>query len=80
MARAKSPAKKFTKKPAPKTSKKSEKKTTKVKLLTGGNSQIAKSDGDEAVQQYISAMPGWKSAVGKQLDLIIAKNVLMLSC
>jgi len=27
-------------------------------LLAGGNPQIAKADGDEAVQAYIRAMPG----------------------
>ena len=28
-------------------------------LLTGGNPQIAKADGDLPVQAYIAAMPGW---------------------
>ena len=32
-----------------------------VKLLSGGNPQIAKADGDAPVQAYIAAMPGWKS-------------------
>ncbi|MCD9622843.1 hypothetical protein LUW87_03165 [Rhabdothermincola sp. EGI L10124] len=31
-----------------------------VKLLSGGNPQIPKGDGDEPVQAYIAAMPGWK--------------------
>jgi hypothetical protein len=31
----------------------------KPKLLSGGNPQIAKSDGDTPVQAYIAAMPGW---------------------
>src|SRR5207253_4601670 len=30
-----------------------------VKLLSGGNPQIAKSDGDAPVQAYIAAMPRW---------------------
>jgi hypothetical protein len=30
------------------------------KLLSGGNPQIAKADGDGPVQEYIAAMPGWK--------------------
>lgn len=34
-------------------------KTQPVKLLSGGNPQIAKSDGDIPVQTYIAAMPGW---------------------
>ena len=46
-----------------------------VKLLSGGNPQIAKADGDAPVQQYIRAMPGWKKGVGKRLDAIIVKTV-----
>lgn len=48
---------------------------TPVKLLTGGNPQIAKADGDAAVQTYIAAMPGWKSAVGRRLDALIVQQV-----
>ena len=39
--------------------------------LAGGNPQIAKGYGDEVVQRYIAAMPGWQSAVGRKLDAII---------
>ena len=39
-----------------------------VRLLSGGNPQIAKGDGDAPVEAYIAAMPGWKSAVGRRLD------------
>jgi hypothetical protein len=46
-----------------------------AKLLSGGNPQIAKGDGDEIVQEYISAMPGWKQRVGKQLDVLISQTV-----
>lgn len=46
-----------------------------VVLLSGGNPQIAKADGDAPVQAYIAAMPGWKSALGKRLDKIIAQSV-----
>jgi hypothetical protein len=49
--------------------------TLKPKLLTGGNPQITKADGDAPVQAYIAAMPGWKSDVGRRLDAIIARNV-----
>ncbi len=45
------------------------------KLLTGGNPQIPKGDGNEPVQAYINAMPEWKSGVGKKLDRLIVKNV-----
>lgn len=44
-------------------------------LLSGGNPQIAKGDGDAPVQAYIAAMPGWKSEVGKRLDELIVRNV-----
>ena len=46
----------------------------KVVLLSGGNPQIAKADGDEPVRAYIAAMPGWKSAAGRRLDELIMEN------
>lgn len=46
-----------------------------VVLLSGGNPQIAKADGDAPVQAYIAAMPGWKSALGRQLDELIVRAV-----
>jgi hypothetical protein len=46
-----------------------------VKLLSGGNPQIPKGDGDCPVQAYIAAMPDWKSDVGRRLDALIEKNV-----
>ena len=42
-------------------------------LLSGGNPQIAKADGDAPVKAYIAAMPGWKRNVGKKLDAVITK-------
>jgi len=59
-------------KPAVKTAPKSR---GKVKLLSGGNPQIAKGDGDAPVQAYIAAMPGWKRDVGKRLDALIVRSV-----
>ena len=50
-------------------------KGAKPKLLSGGNPQIPKGDGDAPVQAYIDAMPGWKRDVGRRLDAIIEKNV-----
>jgi hypothetical protein len=47
----------------------------KVVLLSGGNPQIAKADGDAPVQAYIAAMPAWKSSLGKRLDALIVRNV-----
>lgn len=44
-------------------------------LLTGGNPQIAKADGDAPVQAYIAAMPGWKRDIGKRLDALIVRSV-----
>ncbi len=44
-------------------------------LLSGGNPQIAKAEGDAPVQDYIAAMPGWKSDVGRRLDTIIGRTV-----
>jgi len=48
---------------------------TQPKLLSGGNPQIAKAYGDEPVQAYIAAMPGWKSVLGQRLDRLITRAV-----
>ena len=66
---------------ARKTSKKAAKETVpddaggEVVLLSGGNPQIAKADGDAPVQAYIAAMPEWKSDVGRRLDDLIVRTV-----
>ena len=69
---------------AGKTSRKSTKATNKTVagradgkpvLLSGGNPQIAKADGDAPVQAYIAAMPGWKSDVGRRIDDLIVRAV-----
>ncbi len=44
-------------------------------LLSGGNPQIPKGDGDAPVQAYIEAMPGWKSRIGRRLDALIVRAV-----
>ena len=44
-------------------------------LLSGGNPQIAKGYGNEPVQAYIAAMPGWKHDIGKRLDAIIVSTL-----
>lgn len=44
-------------------------------LLSGGNPQIAKADGDAPVEAYIAAMPGWKRDLGRRLDAIIVRQV-----
>ena len=50
-------------------------KAAKPKLLSGGNPQIPKGDGDAPVQAYIAAMPGWKCEVGRYLDALIERSV-----
>jgi len=50
-------------------------KDAKPKLLSGGNPQIPKGDGDEPVQAYIAAMPGWKRDVGRRLDALVEKTL-----
>ena len=47
----------------------------KVTLLSGGNPQIAKGDGDAPVQAYIAAMPGWKSVAWARLDALIGREL-----
>ena len=49
--------------------------TAEPRLLSGGNPQIAKADGDAPVQAYIAAMPGWKRGVGRRLDALIARTI-----
>ena len=46
-----------------------------VKLLSGGNPQIAKAEGDAPVKAYIAGMPGWKRDVGRRIDALIVRNV-----
>ena len=66
-SRASKPRKSATKSKSP--------PTAGVVLLSGGNPQIAKADGDAPVQAYIAAMPGWKRDLGKRLDALIVRNV-----
>ena len=46
-----------------------------VVLLSGGNPQIAKADGDAPVQAYIAALPGWKRDLGKRIDALVGRKV-----
>ena len=48
---------------------------TEPKLLSGGNPQIPKGDGEGPVRDYIAAMPGWKRALGEKLDGLIVRTV-----
>ena len=53
------------------------KRTTKppVRLLSGGNPQIAKGYGNEPVRAYLDAIPDWKRAVAERLDALIERTV-----
>ena len=44
-------------------------------LLSGGNPQIPKGDGDAPVQAYIAAIPRWKQMVGRRLDELLVQEV-----
>jgi hypothetical protein len=45
------------------------------KLLSGGNPQIPKGEGDAPVQAYIAAMPGWKGEIGRLIDAVVVDLV-----
>jgi len=45
------------------------------RLLSGGNPQIPKGDGDAPVQAYIAAMPEWKRDLGRRLDRLISDSI-----
>ena len=47
----------------------------KPRLLSGGNPQIAKAEGDAPVQASIDAMPGWKRDAGLRIDALIERAV-----
>jgi len=44
-------------------------------LLSGGNPQIPKGDGNAPVQAYIAAMPDWKREAGQRLDTLVEATV-----
>jgi hypothetical protein len=50
-------------------------KSKPARLLSGGNPQISKDDGDGPVQSYIEAMPEWKRDIGIELDALITKEI-----
>ncbi len=47
----------------------------KPRLLSGGNPQIAKGDGEAPIRAYIAAIPGWKRAIGRRIDAIVTDTV-----
>ncbi len=50
-------------------------KTSKPVLLSGGNPQIPKGEGDAPVLAYLAAMPGWKQDIGRRLDKLVVAAV-----
>jgi hypothetical protein len=72
---AKPPAKTAAKKQPTPAPAKTGAASAKPVLLSGGNPQIAKGDGDAPVQAYIAAMPGWKSDTGRRLDALITRTL-----
>lgn len=61
------------KKPSPKPARTA--KAAKPKLLSGGNPQIAKGDGEAPVRAYIAAVPGWKQDVVRRIDDLVSAAV-----
>jgi hypothetical protein len=45
------------------------------RLLSGGNPQIARGDGDAPVEAYLAALPGWKGPIGRRIDALVALEV-----
>lgn len=48
---------------------------TSPKLLSGGNPQIPKGEGNAPVQAYLDAVPGWKRDVGVRIDELIVRTL-----
>ncbi|GEN11959.1 hypothetical protein SAMN05443572_113252 [Myxococcus fulvus] len=71
----KAPVKKAPVKKAPAKKAPAKKVAKAPVLLSGGNPQIAKGYGEEPIQAYIAAMPGWKREVGARLDALISRAV-----
>ncbi len=74
----KKPAAKGAPKPAPPARKRAPAKPgppKEPKLLSGGNPQIPKGDGEAPVRAYVEAMPGWKRDVGRTIDRVVVRTV-----
>ena len=48
---------------------------TEPRLLSGGNPQIPKGDGDAPVAAYLAAMPGWKQSIGRAVDALVVRTL-----
>ena len=71
----KKPAKKAPRKGKGKSSQVRPRKSAGPVLLSGGNPQIPKGDGDAPVQAYIAAVPGWKRELTRRVDALITRHV-----
>jgi hypothetical protein len=58
-----------------KTSRSTKPAAGKPVLLSGGNPQIPKAEGNAPVRAYIAAIPGWKRDTARRLDALIARTV-----
>ncbi len=45
------------------------------RLLSGGNPQVAKGDGDAPVREYIEALSGWRREAVESLDALIGECI-----
>jgi len=48
---------------------------TEPRLLSGGNPQIPKGDGEAPVAAYLAAMPGWKQRIGRAVDALVVRTL-----
>lgn len=48
---------------------------TEPRLLSGGNPQIPKGEGDAPVVAYLAAMPGWKQRIGRAVDALVVRTL-----
>lgn len=74
--RRKPPATKARAAPARRpSSAKAAKARSRPRLLSGGNPQIAKADGDAPVQAYVAALDGWKRDLTRRVDALVTRTV-----
>ena len=45
------------------------------KLLSGGNPQVEKGYGQEKIEEFIAAAPGWKAEVARRIDDLMTATV-----
>lgn len=45
----------------------------KPRLLSGGNPQVAKADGNAPVQEWIAALSGWQRERAKRIDALVTR-------